>query len=532
MPLQESWATAANSDTFGAPPAGEERMSAPRPTSPHDVQLLCSPESPVTLRAPLSAERGVPYTEHWALPVPYPHTLARRCVQPEGGQARVSLPQGLPGTKEPHSPTSSARAPREWAAPVAQVQKPVAHEDMELDQLDLNPRILAAVRRARLKSMKEVLRFSGPDLQRCTGLSSSDVRCLLTAAAKHLRGHCTLTELPRPGLLSLQRCNCTSRVLGLGSALLDRLLGGGLPLNGITELAGRSSAGKTQLALQLCLAVQFPRQHGGLEAGPWPHPHSLIPLLDRLLGGGLPLNGITELAGRSSAGKTQLALQLCLAVQFPRQHGGLEAGAVYICTEAAFPSKRLCQLISQQSRLRVDVPGEVVQSIRFGDRIFIEHTADVDALLQCVSQKVPVLLSQGLARLLVVDSVAAPFRCEFDGQASVARARCLQSLGATLRWLSSTFQIPVLCVNQVTEAVEQLGSQDERLCPALGITWANQLLMRLMADRVREEEAMLGPSSCPTRTLRVVFAPHLPPCSCSYIVSEEGVRGTLETSAC
>lgn len=49
--------------------------------------------------------------------------------------------------------------------------------------------------------------------------------------------------------------------------MLDGLLGGGLPLDGITELAGRSSAGKTQLALQLCLAVQFPRQHGGLEAG-------------------------------------------------------------------------------------------------------------------------------------------------------------------------------------------------------------------------------------------------------------------------
>lgn len=75
-------------------------------------------------------------------------------------------------------------------------------------------------------------------------------------------------------------------------------------------------------------------------------------------------------------------------------------------------------------------------------------------------------------------------------------------------------------------------SQDERLCPALGITWANQLFMRLMADRVREEEAMLGPSGCPARTLRVVFAPHLPPCSCSYTVSEEGVRGTLETAAC
>ncbi|XP_004837525.1 DNA repair protein XRCC3 [Heterocephalus glaber] len=342
---------------------------------------------------------------------------------------------------------------------------------MELDQLDLNPRTLAAAKRARLRSVKEVLHFSGPDLQRRTGLSSPDVQRLLTAAASHLRGQCTLTAL--------------------------------------------------QLHQQ---KERFPTQHHRLSLG--------CPRLDRLLSGGLPLDGITELAGRSSSGKTQLALQLCLAVQFPRQHGGLEAGAVYICTEDVFPSKRLRQLIAQQPQLRADVPGEVVQSIRFGDQIFVEHAADVDALLECVSHKVPMLLSRGLVRLLVVDSVAAPFRCEFDSQASVARARLLQSLGATLRRLSSTFQSPVLCVNQVTEAVEQPGPQDERLCPALGITWANQLLVRLMADRVREEEASLGPSGHPARTLRVVFAPHLPPCSCSYTVSEEGVRGSPETAAC
>lgn len=57
--------------------------------------------------------------------------------------------------------------------------------------------------------------------------------------------------------------------LSLGCPVLDQFLGGGLPLEGITGLAGCSSAGKTQLALQLCLAVQFPRQYGGLEAGKW-----------------------------------------------------------------------------------------------------------------------------------------------------------------------------------------------------------------------------------------------------------------------
>ena len=37
---------------------------------------------------------------------------------------------------------------------------------------------------------------------------------------------------------------------------------------GVTEVAGVSAAGKTQLCLQLCLTAQLPREHGGLDAGP------------------------------------------------------------------------------------------------------------------------------------------------------------------------------------------------------------------------------------------------------------------------
>lgn len=73
-----------------------------------------------------------------------------------------------------------------------------------------------------------------------------------------------------------------------------------------------------------------------------------------------------------------------------------------------------------------------------------------DALLECVRRKVPALLSRGAARLVVIDSVAAPFRCEFDGPASAHRARALQVLGATLRGLSQAFRSPVLCINQVS----------------------------------------------------------------------------------
>ncbi|XP_055412148.1 DNA repair protein XRCC3 isoform X1 [Bubalus kerabau] len=379
-----------------------------------------------------------------------------------------------------HTPGSAAWArhpcPREAARGggrhiVSQGSRPslvVPAEDMDLDQLDLNPRIVAAVKKAKLRSVKEVLHLSGPDLQRRTRLSSPDVQLLLRAAASLLRGHgvCTALHLLRQ-------------------------------------------------------EGPFPEQHQRLSLG--------CPVLDALLRGGLPLDGITELAGRSSAGKTQLALQLCLAVQLPRHHGGLGAGAVYVCTEDAFPSRRLQQLIAQQQRLRADVPGDVISKIKFGHQIFIEHAADVDTLLQCVSEKVPVLLARGMARLVVIDSVAAPFRCEFDGAALALRAQRLLALGAELRRLSCAFRSPVLCINQVTEAVEEQDSVagPPGMSPALGITWANQLLVRLLAERQRPEEAPLAP---PGRTLRVVSAPHLPASSCSYTIATEGVRGTPGTA--
>ena len=55
--------------------------------------------------------------------------------------------------------------------------------------------------------------------------------------------------------------------LSVGCAMLDSSLRGGLLVPGLTEIAGTSAAGKTQLCLQLCLTAQLPREHGGLDAG-------------------------------------------------------------------------------------------------------------------------------------------------------------------------------------------------------------------------------------------------------------------------
>ena len=52
-----------------------------------------------------------------------------------------------------------------------------------------------------------------------------------------------------------------------GCGVLDEFLNGGILTRGITEIAGESAAGKTQLCMQLCLSVQRSVENGGLGGG-------------------------------------------------------------------------------------------------------------------------------------------------------------------------------------------------------------------------------------------------------------------------
>ncbi|NXN57862.1 XRCC3 protein, partial [Rynchops niger] len=259
---------------------------------------------------------------------------------------------------------------------------------MDWDQFDLNPKVIAALKKADIKSIKEILNLSGADLQRLMKLSSADIQCLLKTVSHMLRRNSMLTALQ----LYQDKDHLTSQrqKLSLGCSVLDSLLKGGIPLVGITELAGESSAGKTQISLQLCLCVQYPYKYGGLESG-----------------------------------------------------------AVYICTEDAFPSKRLQQLIDQQHKLRADVPAEIIQKIKFGNSIFVEHAADLDTFHNCITKRISLLLARGMVRLVVIDSIAALFRCEFGVSDSVLKARYLQTFGAQLHSLSTRFRTPIMCINQV-----------------------------------------------------------------------------------
>lgn len=120
---------------------------------------------------------------------------------------------------------------------------------------------------AKLTSQTTILCMSAADLERTTKLSSFDVSNLIKAVAY---------SLPCPPMrTAVSLCNNDTRShgsnkghrLSLGCQILDGFLRGGILREGITEITGESSSGKTQICLQLCLSVQLPQEQGGFGGG-------------------------------------------------------------------------------------------------------------------------------------------------------------------------------------------------------------------------------------------------------------------------
>ncbi|KAF4462534.1 DNA repair RAD57 [Fusarium albosuccineum] len=176
--------------------------------------------------------------------------------------------------------------------------------------------------------------------------------------------------------------------------------------------------------------------------------------LDAALGGGVPVGAVTEFTGESGAGKTQALLSLCLAVQLPPPHG-LGRQALYISTEAALATSRLAQMLNGNPILQqyaADSP-DARPSL---DAIHSAVTPDLETQDHILEFQVPVLLSRHNIGLLILDSVAANYRAEFERQGShgsnmAARSAELVRLGALLRDLARRHGLAVVVANQVAD---------------------------------------------------------------------------------
>jgi DNA repair protein RAD57 len=148
-----------------------------------------------------------------------------------------------------------------------------------------------------------------------------------------------------------------------------------------------------------------------------------------------------------------LLLTLLLASQLSPPHG-LSKTAVYISTEAALATNRLTQLLSAHPSLSSLPPAERPSL----SRILSIQTPDLESQEHILRFQLPVAIEKHNVGLVVLDSVAANYRAEFDkqgvrdGAASMAkRGAQLVQLGALLRDLARTEGIAVVVANQVAD---------------------------------------------------------------------------------
>jgi DNA repair protein RAD57 len=177
--------------------------------------------------------------------------------------------------------------------------------------------------------------------------------------------------------------------------------------------------------------------------------------LDVALNGGIPTGYVTEITGESGVGKTQLLMTLLLAVQLPPPHG-LSRTAMYISTEAALSTRRLSQLLTTHPMLR-SATQDATSKVSF-DNVISTTTADLESQDHILAYQVPVVVERRNIGLIVLDSVAANYRAEFErgegrvgGSNMAARSAELVRLGMTLRELARKHNLAVVVANQVAD---------------------------------------------------------------------------------
>lgn len=198
-------------------------------------------------------------------------------------------------------------------------------------------------------------------------------------------------------------------------------------------------------------------------AAQWTTISTLDPVLDASLGGGIPTGTITEIAGEAGAGKTQLLLALLLAVQLPPPHGTGKR-ALYISTEAPLSTRRLTQMRKHNPVLLA--ASSTPPSL---DNIVSTTTPDLESQEHILTYQVPVQVERSNIGLIVLDSVAANYRAEFDRAAPAdgsakggaraadqgsnmgARSAELVRLGMLLRELATKYNLAVVVSNQVAD---------------------------------------------------------------------------------
>ncbi|KAJ6814479.1 DNA repair protein RAD51-like protein 4-like [Iris pallida] len=197
--------------------------------------------------------------------------------------------------------------------------------------------------------------------------------------------------------------------------------------------------------------------------------------IDMLLGGGMREGQLTEIAGPSSSGKTQLCLYVGSHVA--DKHMG---GVLFLDTCNSFSPRRIACIVSQFSNSSIREVKEL-RLKRIMSGIFSQSIYDIFALLDVLHQlefKLNHKVTSETANvcLLIIDSISSLITPILGGNSSQGRLMMV-SAGYVLKKLANEHNLAVLVTNHM------VGGEGGILKPALGESWKSIPHVRLLLSR-------------------------------------------------
>ena len=224
--------------------------------------------------------------------------------------------------------------------------------------------------------------------------------------------------------------------------------------------------------------------------------------LDKLLGGGIETQAITEAYGRFGTGKSQVAFQIAVNVQKPEGEGGLGGGCLFIDTESTFRPERIKQVAEENG----------MDSNEILKNVFVAKAFNADHQM-LLAEKANELIEEHNIKLIIVDSLTSRFRSDFMGRGTLAgRQQKLNQHMHTLQKWADMYNIPVFVTNQVMANPGLLFG--DPTTPIGGHIVGHQSTYRMYFRKSKDDK----------RIARLVDSPSLPEGEAVFRVTSKGIH--------
>ncbi len=226
--------------------------------------------------------------------------------------------------------------------------------------------------------------------------------------------------------------------------------------------------------------------------------------LDKLLGGGIETQALTEIYGEFGSGKTQFCHTMCVTVQKSKEEGGLDGGVLYIDTEGTFRPERVVTIAKAHN---MD-PNKVL------DKIIVARAYN-SAHQVLILEEAGKTIQEENIKLIVSDSITGLFRAEYLGRGTLATRQ--QKLGRYIRLISriaETYNCAVIATNQVSSSPDSFFGDPTR--PIGGNVLGHASTYRIYFRKGGKNK----------RVAKIVDSPHHPLSEAVFELGEKGVQDT------